>query len=181
MNTADDPTTLSSLPPRHALESDSEEDDDPAFPLPHSSRRQRTKPGPVELRITGWQSERDSATLLVLGGEAAGKFVDGYDGQDAGEVVRVDGVKEEIVRRLQSSSGRKQAGESAGADRLLISSRCGRRSGCCRPSDPTSSSSCSSPSCRTHCHRLSPLLCSTPSRPRGSSVVYPDASSCPTY
>lgn len=98
MNTADDPTTLSSLPPRHALESDSEEDDDPAFPLPQSSRRQRTKPGPVEIRISGWQGEKDSATLVVVGGEAAGKFVDGFKCQDAGEVVRIDGEKEEIVR-----------------------------------------------------------------------------------
>jgi hypothetical protein len=104
MNTADDPTTLSSLPPRHALESDSEEDDDPAFPLPHSSR-QRSKPSPVELRVSGWQGERDSCTLVVVGGEAAGKFADGYDGQAAGEIVRVDGDKEEIVRRPRIDGG----------------------------------------------------------------------------
>lgn len=96
MNPADDLTALSN-PPRHAIESDSEEDDDPAFPRPPRNASSTSK-APVEIRVSGWEGEKDSLTLVVIGGEEAGKFADGFEEQEAGQVLRVDGGKEEVVR-----------------------------------------------------------------------------------
>lgn len=96
--TTDDPTTLSALPPRHALESDSEEDDDAAFRRAGGAGRARPKRGPVDVAVSWQGGERDSATLVVAGEDAAGKFFDGFASTDAGNVTLKQGG--EIVRSV---------------------------------------------------------------------------------
>lgn len=165
MNPADDLTALSN-PPRHAIESDSEEDDDPAFPRPPRNASSTSKAS-VEIRVSGWEGEKDSLTLVVIGGEEAGKFADGFEEQEAGQVLRVDGGKEEVVSVPAPTSGlvlpRSSKKLTFGAPLIV-------RSACCRACLRTSS--CWSSSLR-FLTRFRPLLrwpSSRPSRPLGTCL-----------
>lgn len=97
MDRTTDFASLEHLPPRHDIESDSEDDSAPRSTRPSSSSSSSV----VSISIQDWQGSEDSPLIVVVGKEAK-RVVEGLEELNEKEVGRVlEGGKTVVSSRLE--------------------------------------------------------------------------------